>query len=554
MARLVLSFLGPFQVQLDGRPVADFGSNKIRALLAYLAVESGRIHSRESLAGLLWPDYPTRSALNTLRSALANMRGAIDDRTADPPFLYITRDTLWFNPTSDHRLDVADLITAPDQPAAHWERIATAYRGDFLEGFSLPDSPPFEDWLRLRREEYRRRASDLVMRLADYCEMQGENERAIGWARRQLELEAWDEDAHRRLMRLLALSGHRDQALAQYEACRRSLRDELGVEPDRATVVLYDQIRGEVLPAPAGGTVAGATGPIPPEPGEPPYMGLNYFKEKDTALFFGREALTAGLVAEARDCLSPGSERARLLTIIGASGSGKSSILRAGLIPALRAMSLPAPEERQPFVDSIIVLTPTESPLVSLAVNLTQAAASLQMVGALVDDLAAEPRTLHLAAARIAGRSESAARLLVIIDQFEEVFTLCHDQDARRAFVDNLVYAATVPGPVVVVLALRADFYGHCAPFDRLRRALTERQVYIGAMSPDELRRAIEEPALAGHWSFEPGLVDLMLHEVHDAPGALPLVSHAMLSTWQRREGRMLTLAGYQNSGAWPGP
>jgi DNA-binding SARP family transcriptional activator len=107
MAHLSVSLLGPFRVTLDGEPVTSFESTKVRALLAYLAVEADRVHGREVLAGLLWPDWPDRAALGNLRYALYNLRQAIGDRTAEPPFLLITRHTLQFNAASDHWLDVA---------------------------------------------------------------------------------------------------------------------------------------------------------------------------------------------------------------------------------------------------------------------------------------------------------------------------------------------------------------------------------------------------------------------------------------------------------------
>ena len=109
MPRLTLSFLGCFQVSLDDRPVTDFKSNKVRALLAYLAVEADRPHRREALAGLLWPDWPDRDALSNLRYALASLRRTLGDHTAEPPFLLITPHTIQFNPASDHWLDVAEL-------------------------------------------------------------------------------------------------------------------------------------------------------------------------------------------------------------------------------------------------------------------------------------------------------------------------------------------------------------------------------------------------------------------------------------------------------------
>jgi DNA-binding SARP family transcriptional activator len=121
MTRLRLSFLGPFQVILDGCVVTGFESNKVRGLLAYLAVESSRPHARETLAALFWPDHHNHSAINSLRSALAYLRSAIADRTADPPFLLITHDTIRFNPAADFRLDVIELEAGASRPVEHLE-------------------------------------------------------------------------------------------------------------------------------------------------------------------------------------------------------------------------------------------------------------------------------------------------------------------------------------------------------------------------------------------------------------------------------------------------
>ena len=140
--------------------------------------------------------------------------------------------------------------------------------------------------------------------------------------------------------------------------------------------------------------------------------------------------------------------------------------------------------------------------------------------------------------------------LLLVIDQFEELFTLCRSSAERQAFVDNLLTATIEEtGRVVVIIALRADFYHFCAQFEDLREALERYQAYIGPMTPDEMRRAIEEPARRNGWEFEPGLVDLILRDVGEEPGALPLLSHALLETWARRRGHTLTLGGYAESG-----
>jgi len=557
MPHLSLALLGPFQASLDGQPATGFQSNKVRALLAYLAVEADRPHSRETVAGLLWPDYPNRSALNNLRSALANLRQAIGDRQADPPFLLITRITIMFNPASDCTLDVSGLRDLPHQPIEQLERAVSAYRGAFLEGFSLADSPAFEEWIVVQREQIRLHVLDALHRLAEHDEALGEYGRAVAHARRSLVLEPWDEEAHRQVMRALALSGQRSLALAQYETCSRLLRQDLDVEPAQETTALVESIRGETLKpsaAPAPGPLRShATAPEPPTPGEPPFKGLAFFDEADADLFFGRTALTAQLVAQVQECLAPDYAGYRVLAVIGASGSGKSSVVRAGLVPALRRLAFADSTSARPaFDDAIHVITPTARPLEALALSLTRAAPGVTDAVALLDDLARDPRSLHLAAARLAQQG-SAARLLLVVDQFEELFSLGRDEAKRRAFVDNLLYAAQAPAPTVVVIALRADFYAQCARFDNLRQAICQRQQYIGAMNAAELRQAIEEPAQRSGWALEPGLVDLLLHEVGDAPGALPLLSHALLETWRRRHRRTLTLAGYQASGGLRG-
>jgi WD40 repeat protein len=272
-----------------------------------------------------------------------------------------------------------------------------------------------------------------------------------------------------------------------------------------------------------------------PALGLPPFKGLLYFDEADADLFFGREALTARLIERLAAGVETGE---RFLAVVGASGSGKSSVVRAGLMPALRWQS---PSANWP----IHVLTPTARPLQALAASLTQEVESVTAAATLADDLIRDPRSLQLFIKR-----SNAPQVLLIIDQFEELFTLCRNQLERAAFVNNLLAAAFEPnGPIIVVVALRADFYAHCADFADLRRALAQQQEYIGPMTAEELRRAIEEPARRGHWEFEPGLIDLLLHDVGDEPGALPLLSHALLETWQRRRGRTLTLSGYLASG-----
>lgn len=280
---------------------------------------------------------------------------------------------------------------------------------------------------------------------------------------------------------------------------------------------------------------------LPPEPGDPPYKGLYYFDEADADHFLGRETLTARLAGRLRET--------RFLAVIGASGSGKSSVVRAGLVPVLRR-GKPLADGALPPAGSdrwlVRVMTPTAHPLDALAAAL-QPDAEPVVVVELRDRLAATSTTLAEAATGLLGADQP--RLLLLVDQFEEVFSLGRHETERRAFIDNLVMAAGGDAPVTVVIVLRADFYARCAQYDGLRELVSQNQEYIGAMNREELFRVIVLPAARADWKIQEGLVEVMLDDVGDEPGALPLLSHALLETWQRRRGRTMTLSGYRESG-----
>jgi tetratricopeptide (TPR) repeat protein len=286
---------------------------------------------------------------------------------------------------------------------------------------------------------------------------------------------------------------------------------------------------------------------LPPEPGDPPYKGLQYFNERDSAQFFGREQLTARIVNRLAST--------RFLAIIGASGSGKSSLVRAGVIPALHN-GLRLPDGSIPPVNSARwtarILTPTAHPLLALAAALLPEDGPLPAMAQdqAAQELATNPAALALSARRLLAKAGSPT-LLLVIDQFEELFTQCRSEDERRAFI-NALLAAVDPNddqPVIALILLRADFYASLAQYDPLRNLVSTQQEFIGAMSREELFRAIVQPAALGGWKIQEGLVEVMLDDIGDEPGALPLLSHALLETWNRRRGRTLTLSGYRESG-----
>ncbi|HEX9076041.1 MAG TPA: BTAD domain-containing putative transcriptional regulator, partial [Anaerolineae bacterium] len=320
MAHLRLGVLGSLQIVGGDVPISTFESDKARALLIYLAVEARQPHRRDALVALLWPDCPEDKARSNLRQNLYNLRQAIGDARASPPYLFITRQEIQFNPASRHTLDVTAFethLTAVathihtnleecDSCAARLKQATELYRGKFLQEFFLPDSAEFEEWALLYRESLHRRALEALAHLANYHEKRGEYKDARGYALRQLELEPWWEEAHRQVMRALAAGGQRSAALAQYETCRHLLNKELGVEPSAETRDLNEQI--------ARGEPAVLRREFQPAAWTPPALPVQLTP------FVGRERELAHLAELLAD------PECRLITLVGIGGIGKTRL------------------------------------------------------------------------------------------------------------------------------------------------------------------------------------------------------------------------------------
>ena len=328
MAHLSLELLGSLHIAQDGQPVNGFASDKVRALLVYLAMEPDRPHRRERLAGLLWPDFPERSARTNLRGALTNLRQVIRDRQADPAYLEITRQTLQFNTRCDHWLDVQTLqkgvAIQPDggevvlqTEISALEDAVAVYHGPFLTGFTLADSPLFEEWLLLQRETIERQFIRVLRRLIDALAQHKMIDDALHYARHWLDLDPWHEEAHRALMRLLALNGRRSEALAQYQHCEAILNRELGVKPTAETTALFEKIHTDNLVQTS--SVRSATESRPK-----PITRLDVQSPTDWPAsltpFIGRETelaqLTQWLISADR----------RLISLVGPGGTGKTRL------------------------------------------------------------------------------------------------------------------------------------------------------------------------------------------------------------------------------------
>jgi WD40 repeat protein/serine/threonine protein kinase len=843
MSKLKIFLLGTPQLEIDNTPI-DLERRKALALLAYLAVTE-KSHSRESLAALFWPEADQNRARTTLRHNLWTLNKALGDVWLDISREIIGLATIEPDSNLDLWIDVSQFrhelaacqthdhtedTVCPDC-LPHLREAVFLYRDDFLTGFTLRDSPEFDEWQRVQTETLRRELAEALERLVRGQSAQEDFKAAMPYAQRWLALDPLQEPAHRQLMELYARSGQRAAALHQYAECERMLHEEFGVPPSLETTALAERIRletdgqqgqliksyelheligeggfGEVyrayqpqvrrevaikviLPqyanqpdfirrfeaeaqlvaqlehphivplydfwrepdgaylvmrwlrggsleealqaglwqpqataqlldqiaaalmlahqrgivhrdlkpanilldedgqaylsdfgiakevtAPASKSEAGyvlaspayaspetlnaepltpqtdiyslgvilyetLTGghpfpdttppmmiikhqsePLPslldarpdlpavlddvikqatakkpanryadvlslardfrralgsdqvpvtalPDESTPllvpnPYKGLHAFQEGDAADFFGRDTLVDQLLIRltlnrptqrqpfdyAQD-KSPTTNPSTMLrtglhnflAIVGPSGSGKSSLVKAGLIPALRQNSIPGSQDW-----FIVDMTPGRHPLKALETALLRVA--INPPPNLLDQLRSDERGLLRVIKRLLPDKET--RLLLVIDQFEEVFTLVDDEAARSHFLASLYTAVTEPGsPLQVVITLRADFYDRPLLYPGFGNLLRQRMETVLPLSSEQLEKAIAGPAQRVGAALETGLIPLIVSDVQEQPGTLPLMQYALTELYKRRKGRRLTLEGYQASG-----
>nr|WP_267896795.1 helix-turn-helix domain-containing protein [Streptomyces albireticuli] len=374
------------------------------------------------------------------------------------------------------------------------------------------------------------------------------------------------------LARLARLAFYSKGYLSKVENGEKPLTKELARACDRALDT------GGALEA-----LVPAAGDGHEEPGSPgreecPYQGLSAFGPGDARWFFGRDEATADLVAQLTERLRvPGP-----LMVMAPSGTGKSSLLRAGLLPALARGVLPVSGSR---TWPVAVLTPGEHPVEELLTHVARVTGGSRRLltkalregtGAFTEAVRAATdgfRTARPSRARATPADSPEpprpATLVIVVDQFEETFTLCKDEHERTAFVEALLaLAAAAPEgglpAALVVLGVRADFYDHCLAHPGLAAALRRGHVALGPMDDAQLREAVTGPARRAGLEVEPGLTEVLLRDIGLAPGGaesarharagvLPLLSHALLGTWQRREDTALTVAGYQLTGGISG-
>ena len=349
------------------------------------------------------------------------------------------------------------------------------------------------------------------------------------------------------------------------EQPRVDAREAVGVQVGEGnTQIIYSYARSTWTDAPAPPPLVTVSGAV-----ESPYRGLNSFDERDAAFFFGRESAIAALLDRMAEATDPA-----LLMVSGVSGAGKSSLLQAGILPRVRGEGLAGRPEAATWPSMLV--TPTASPVAELAVAF--AGAAHLDPGGLRRSLTAEPADLRLVARQAAAgdqASESLAgapggrRVLLIVDQFEQLFTQCRNEAERRAFVAALHAAASRSGAgepaILLVIGIRADYEARCADYPELAAAV-DRRFLVRAMTERQLRMAITEPARMAGGEIDEQVVQAVLGELtanrvsgsdgtiaQSTAGALPLLSHALDQAWRMRTHQTVTLADYERTGGIEG-
>ncbi len=477
-----VALLGPLTVNGDSAVLAP----RDRVVLAALAMQPGELMSAERLADALWGERPPASWHKVVPGCIVRLRRLLGAEAIETT-RYGYRLVVPVDEVDTHRFERLLQRGRELLEVGESERAQHAL-GEALELWRGPPLMDLDGWeparieaerlteLRLETEECQ---LDAALRAGRHAEVSAQAKAAV--ARAPLRERRWS---------LLALaqyqSGRQGEALRTLHQARTVLVTELGLDPGPDLIALERAIlrQDPALTVPPAGPDAAAVCP---------YLGLFCYDIDDAEMFFGRDA-------EVADCVRRlGS--AGMLAVVGPSGSGKSSLVRAGVAAALVRAG------RHPFV-----VTAGSRPT------------------AVLTDAPPTPE----------------AGTVLVVDQFEEAFTLCADPEERTRFFSGLVAEAS-SSPVVI--SLRADRLGALAQYPDIAR-LVERGLYLlGPMDEAGLRAAITGPAQRAGLLLEPGLVDLLVREVEGQPGALPLLSHALRRTWERREGRTLTVAGYQATG-----
>jgi basic membrane lipoprotein Med (substrate-binding protein (PBP1-ABC) superfamily)/DNA-binding SARP family transcriptional activator len=524
--------LGPLEVAIDGS-LLDLGPRKQRALFAYLLVNHGRTVSTDRILDALWGTDATGKE-NALWVYISRLRSLMSEATSDD--VLVTRDHGYCLMVDDGDIDAVrfenlahegiDLLTV--DPVGASERLAKSlelWRGGALEDFA------YEEWA---QPEIARLANLRRVALDDRIEAdlgRGMSGPLIGELETQVMDRPYDETPVRQLILALYRSGRHTDALRTFERFRRRLADETGTDPSPELHSLEEQV---LFHDPRVAHVRGVE--RVGDRAVNPYRGLEAFREDDAHLFHGRDRLLAGILRSLATNTT--------VTVIGPSGSGKSSAVRAGVIPALRKGSLPGSDEWL-----IATMVPGSLPFIELEASLLRA--RLDGPDSLAPQLNGQPDEILRAALRLAPSEDST--LLVVVDQFEELFTTASEADAER-FMTAVVGASNDPRRRIrFLLTLRADFYDRPLRHASFGTTMSAGIVNLVPMAPEELEAAASGPARSSGVRLEPALEAALISDVLGEPGALPLFEFALTDLFDRRLGDTLTLDSYRQMGGIQG-
>ena len=476
--------------QSDGTSI-DVPGPARRQLLAALVSRAGALVPTATLVDDLWGSAPPRSAVSSLRSHVARLRAAL--AAGGGEHLLVTQGDAYRLCVAPDEIDAGrfeELVATAGrtddaaEAIAHYDEALALWRDDAYVEFG---DAPFAVLERIRLAELRAGARE---RRTDLALQVGRAEQLTAELEQRVRIEPYRERGWEQLALALYRGGRQADALAACRRARAVLLDDLGVDPGPGLQSLEQRLLrqdADLLAAPT-------TVPAQPVVDRCPYLGLRGYDDSDAALFVGRERLTSVLASRIAD--------QSVVLVTGASGVGKSSLVRAGLVPALRNGALPGSASWR-----IDVQTPS-----------------------------------------IAGRVTDRRRPdLFVLDQAEELFTGLEPQARDDVVAHLLDYVRYGEGRLVVVL--RSDFYARLSEVESLATFAEKTAVSVGPMRTDELRRALVEPAAAAGLRLEDELIETVLDDVAGQPEPLPLLSEAMVRTWSRREHDLLTLAGYRRSG-----
>jgi DNA-binding SARP family transcriptional activator/WD40 repeat protein len=515
-----IAVLGPLEVRGDdGAPVAVPGA-KERLLLAVLVAGAPHVVGADRIAETLWDGAPPDSARKSLQAHLVRLRSSLEpDRPKGSTGRYVVRRGAGYALAADR--DDVDALRLGDLAARGRAQLVSGQPADaarlLTEALDLWRGEPYADWPQASFAEAERRRLVEVRSAAHSALIEaqlalGRHADVVPELERLVAGEPLREGWWRLLMLALYRAGRQGDALAAGRRARALLAEELGTEPGlglrqmEAAILAHDPALEHTprrTPSPVDDRKPSAH-----LRGSCPYKGLTAYQPGDAALFHGRRRLVATLVARLVD--------APVLVVSGPSGAGKSSAVRAGLVPALADGALPGSSGWRAEI-----VTPGRAPVDALA--------------------------------SLTGDTPPAGPVLLVCDQFEELWAPGIAPAERTAFLDAVL--GLIDDGIVVrcVAVVRGDHVGRLAEHAAFPERLAGALVLVPALTDDELGEVVREPAAAAGLTADPELVEAVVADVLGRPGALPLLSTALVGTWERRRGDTLTLAGYLEAGGVAG-